>query len=76
MAIVDDLCGQQRALTAAVLAGAGQKSVSGAVGKWIAVHQNAVDRNRRLIDDLRKADAQDLAMLTVANRQIRVLSDD
>ena len=76
-AIVDDLYGQQRALTAAVIEGSGRKSVSGAVAKWVAAHQGAVDRTRRLIDDLRKADSQDLdlAMLTVANRQIRMLSD-
>ena len=51
--------------------------MSGAVDKWVTAHQGAVDRTRRLINDLRKVDAQDLelAMLTVANRQIRVLSD-
>ncbi|MCH7555691.1 MAG: hypothetical protein IIC08_06855, partial [Proteobacteria bacterium] len=52
----------------------GRASVSGAVDKWLDANQSLVARNQRLIDDLRKADIQDLAMLTVANRQIRVLA--
>ena len=76
MAIVDDLYGQQRTLTSAVLDGNGKGPVNGAVDKWIEAHKPAVERNQRLLDDLRKADTQDLAMLTVANRQIRVLASD
>ena len=73
-AIIDDLYGEQRVLTGAVLAAKGRTAVSGAVDKWLAANRSPVERNRRLIDDLRKADIQDLAMLTVANRQIRVLA--
>ena len=73
-AIIDDLYGEQRVLTGAVLAAKGRTSVSGAVDKWFDSNQSLVGRNQRLIDDLRKADNQDLAMLTVANRQIRVLA--
>ena len=74
-AIIDDLYGEQRVLTGAVLAAKGRTAVSGAVDKWFDANQSRVERNARLIDDLRKADIQDLAMLTVANRQIRVLAD-
>ena len=74
-AIIDDLYGEQRVLTGAVLAAKGRTAVSGAVDKWFDANQSRVARNQRLIDDLRKADIQDLAMLTVANRQIRVLAD-
>ncbi len=35
---------------------------------------SAVARNERLLADLQKAETQDLAMLTVGNRQIRVLA--
>ena len=76
MAIVDDLYGQQRALTAAALDGNGTGPVAGALDNWIEAHKPAVERNQRLLEDLGKADAQDLAMLTVANRQIRVLAAD
>ena len=75
-ATVDDLYGQQRALIAAVLDGNGKGPVNSAVDKWIEAHKPAVERNQRLLEDLRKDDVQDLAMLTVANRQIRVLAAD
>lgn len=73
-AIIDDLYSEQRTLTGTVLATKGRAIVSAAFDKWIAANQSLVDRNQRLIDDLRKSDHQDLAMLTVANRQIRVLA--
>ena len=73
-AIIDDLYGEQRVLTGAVLAAKGRAKLSAAVDKWIGANQSRVDRNQRLIEDLRKTDIQDLAMLTVANRQFRVLA--
>ncbi|MFQ5783478.1 MAG: NAD-glutamate dehydrogenase [Alphaproteobacteria bacterium] len=75
-AIVDDLYGQQRALTTAVLENNTKGSVDGAFDKWLAANESAVTRNARLLDDLHKADTLDLAMLTVANRQVRVLAAD
>ena len=73
-AIIDDLYGQQRVLTGAVLAAGGTAPVKGAVDAWIDAHGPAVARVRRLLNDLREAGTQDLAMLTVANRRIRVLA--
>ena len=73
-AIIDDLYGQQRVLTGAVLAAGGTTPVNGAVDAWIDAHGPAVARVRSLLNDLRKAGTQDLAMLTVANRRIRVLA--
>ena len=74
-AIIDDLYGQQRALTGAVLAAGGPAPVTGAVDAWIKANKPAVERNKRLLGDVRKADPQDVvAMLTVANWQIRVLA--
>ena len=52
----------------------GAAPVDDAVDKGVGANKPAVERNQRLLDDLRKADAQDIAMLTVANRQIRVLA--
>ncbi len=73
-AIVDELFGQQRALAAAVLEANGAGPPGGAVDNWIAANSAAVDRNDRLLADLRKEGSVDLAMLTVANRQIRALA--
>ncbi|MCH7930888.1 MAG: NAD-glutamate dehydrogenase [Proteobacteria bacterium] len=73
-AIIDDLYGQQRVLTTAVLENNGAAPVDDAVNKWVGANRSAVARNERLLADLRKAETQDLAMLTVANRQIRVLA--
>ena len=74
-ALVDDLYGQQRAITAAVLDTA-RGAVDGAVERWIGAHDAMVARNQQLIDDLRKADGIDLAMLTVADRQVRTLATE
>ncbi len=73
-AIVDDLYGQQRALTTAVLETNGTAPIDGAVDRWIAANHAAVHRNDQLLADLSKAETLDLAMLTVADRQIRVLA--
>ncbi|MCH7888863.1 MAG: NAD-glutamate dehydrogenase [Proteobacteria bacterium] len=73
-AIVDELYSQQRDLAAAVLEANGAGPPGGAVDNWIAAHRSAVERNERLLADLRKTGAIDLAMLTVANRQIRALA--
>ncbi len=76
MAIVDDLYGQQRALTAAVLETADGGPVDGALDKWLSANRSAVERNEQLLTDLKKVESLDLAMLTVASRQIRVLAAD
>ena len=73
-AIIDDLYGQQRNLAAAVLEANGAEPPGGAVDNWIAANRSAVDRNERLLADFRKTGALDLAMLTVANRQLRALA--
>ncbi len=73
-AIVDDLYSQQRALTTAVLEANGAGAVDGAVDEWVSAHRPVVERNEELLADLGKIESVDLAMLTVANRQIRVLA--
>jgi glutamate dehydrogenase len=57
-----------------VLEANGAGPPSGAVDNWVAANRSAVDRNEQLLADLRKAGALDLAMLTVANQQIRALA--
>ena len=73
-AVVDDLYAQQRALATAVIEVGGDGQADDAVEAWIAANRAAVDRNDRMIADLRKAGGVDLAMLTVAGRHIRALA--
>jgi glutamate dehydrogenase len=73
-AIIDDLYVQQRALTSSVIEANGDDAVDGAVNGWIDANRAAVGRNEQLLADMRKSGAVDIAMLAVANRQIRVLA--
>jgi glutamate dehydrogenase len=71
-ALVDDLTAQQGELTAALLA-AGQREGELAPD-WLKPRQRAVDRLDRLFADLRSLGVTDLAMLTVAARELRALA--
>ena len=70
-AIVDDLFAHQSALTVRVLESEGDESA--AVDAWIASRNLVVDRVEQLLAELRAQPAVDLAMLAVANRQLRGL---
>lgn len=73
-AIVEDLYAHQSVLTTRILeAGAGQAKP---VEKWIEGHRHAVNRLRALLEDLRAAASVDIAMLTVADHQLRGLTLD
>lgn len=73
-AAIDDLFGHQRELTRVVLAeGDGTKAGHEVVEAWADSHQRSCARCDQLIDELRGAGQIDLAMLTVANRQIRAM---
>ncbi|MSP68474.1 MAG: NAD-glutamate dehydrogenase, partial [Alphaproteobacteria bacterium] len=80
-AIVNDLFGRQRALTTVIIDGAdnrfdpasGRMALNGAVDHWSERNRATVERTKGLLDDLRSAGAFDLAMLALANRQIRGL---
>ena len=76
--IIDDSYGHQSALTNQVLdvAGGGKlgsKAAEGVIEVWIASRDGAVGRTVQLLDSLRESEAVDLAMLTVANGQLRGL---
>jgi glutamate dehydrogenase len=70
-ALVDDLYGQQMALTMRVVNGAGTDAE--AVERWAGENKVLLARNARLLADLRAQPGFDLAMLAVANRQMRDL---
>jgi glutamate dehydrogenase len=80
-AIVDDLYTHQRDLTARVLATNGQPvaasetgdGIAAMIDSWIAARGPALAQTDALLADLRKAGSIDLAMLAVANRQLRNL---
>ncbi len=70
-AIVDDLYGQQTALTMRVVESAG--AAEAAVENWATDNEMIMARNAQLLSDLRAQPGFDLAMLAVANRQMRDL---
>ena len=70
-AIIDDLYGQQLALTIRVVETAG--SGADATEIWAAENPNIISRNAQLFTDLRTQPGMDLAMLAVANRRMREL---
>jgi glutamate dehydrogenase len=73
-AIIDDLYGHQFTLARAVIA-AGAMDAEG-IEAWARQRDAAVAPAAKLIEDLKLAGAPDLAMLAVANRQLRALAGD
>jgi glutamate dehydrogenase len=71
-ALLDDLATQQAELAASLLA-AGQRDAEPAPD-WLAPRQRAVECLDRLFADLRGQGHPDLAMLTVAARELRALA--
>jgi glutamate dehydrogenase len=73
-AIVDDFYGHQSELVAAVLNG---KPADGGLDDmletWADQRRPQLSRNAQLLQELRSSGAPDLAMLAVANRQIKAI---
>jgi len=73
-AIVDDLYGQQRALTLAVLKGSeAGTNADERIAAWIEANKTRMTRALDTLDELRRDAPFDLAKLAVANRQVRAL---
>jgi glutamate dehydrogenase len=73
-AIVDDLYGHQSALTASVLNGVNADAgAAEVIDVWAAERQSIVARTEQLMAELNAAGNPDLAMLAVANRQLKSL---
>jgi glutamate dehydrogenase len=74
-AIIDDLYGHQRDLTAAVLAESkargGRQKAAEAIESWRAARAVTVQRIDQLFADLRQVGKIELSMLAVANRALR-----
>ena len=75
-AIVDDLYGHQGALTSRVVNGSGKLDAPGAnIDIWSEGRRPLVARTDQLLGELQAAGTPDLAMLAVANRQLRAMVD-
>ena len=72
-ALGDDLAQLQRAITQAVLQ-SGTGTVADMLAQWEAQNGDALDRARRQLAELADAPAADLAMLSVALRELRNLA--
>jgi glutamate dehydrogenase len=80
-ALRDDLYSEQRELTADVLKregadrGADDRDAEALIEAWLADNRSPVERTRSILSDLKEADTLDIAMLSVALREIRNLSE-
>ena len=72
-ALWEDLHNEQRALAADVLRESGNGPVPERVGAWIAHNAEPVERCLQVLADVKAGSAYDLAMLSVAVREIRNL---
>jgi len=76
-AIVDDLYGNQSELTSRVIEGLAELSAGdGAIDNWAEQRRPQVLRSEQLVAELQAGGAPDLAMLAVANRQLRSMVSD
>src|SRR4030095_6754145 len=80
-ALRDDLYSEQRELTAEVLKrgtedpGAKDRDAEALIEAWLADNRSTVERARSILSDLKEAEILDIAMLSVALREIRNLSE-
>ena len=72
-AVVDDLFNYQSVLASRVIAESNGSRDGDPVDRWLAARGRVVDRIDQVMTDVRSAPAVDLAMLTVATRQLRAL---
>jgi glutamate dehydrogenase len=72
-AVVDDLFNYQSVLASRVISEANGARDGDPVDRWLAARGRVVDRIDQTMTDVRSAPAVDLAMLTVATRQLRAL---
>jgi glutamate dehydrogenase len=73
-ALRDDVAGLQRALTMDVLCGADAGAAADArLAAWESAHRAARERAAKVVDEVRSAAKPDLAMISVALRELRNL---
>ncbi len=72
-AVIDDLFGHQSELTQRIMDVVGNGEVNGVIDDWADGRKPQVERTRQLLGELKTAGTPDLAMLAVANRQLKSL---
>ncbi|GLQ05026.1 NAD-glutamate dehydrogenase [Sneathiella chinensis] len=70
-AIIDDLYGQQRALTSSVFSHADGHQGRAALEFWGKLNDNSIQRSRDLMEEFRATGGVDIAKLAFANRHFR-----
>jgi glutamate dehydrogenase len=74
-AMLDDLSGLQRTITADVLTGGTESaSTDTLIGAWQNRNRRAIERATQLMGELRVAESTDASMLSVALRELRALA--
>jgi glutamate dehydrogenase len=74
VAVTDDFYGHQRELTTRILSAAAKANGADPIEAWSSTRGPAVHRAESLVADLRQSGTAGLAMLAVANRQLRSLT--
>jgi glutamate dehydrogenase len=75
-ALRDDLYSEQRELTAEVLRpGTEDGDAETLIDHWVKENRSPVERTNAILSDLKEAEGLDIAMLSVALREIRNLSE-
>ncbi|MDA8230213.1 MAG: NAD-glutamate dehydrogenase [Magnetospirillum sp.] len=74
-AMIEDLYGHQRDITARVASGAAGSPAADALAAWVEANGGTVRRTDALLGEIRAAAHVDLAMLAVANRQLRAVGE-
>jgi glutamate dehydrogenase len=74
VAVTDDFYGHQRDLTTRILAAVAKSNGADPIEAWTSARGPAVHRATSLVADLRQSGSAGLAMLAVANRQLRSLT--
>jgi glutamate dehydrogenase len=75
-ALRDDLYSEQRELTAEVLRpGTEDRDAGALIDSWMEENRSSVERANTILTDLKEAEGIDIAMLSVALREIRNLSE-
>ena len=72
--IRDDLTWQQRALTIALLQSESEDPLDQQLDDWLQQHQALVSRWQGMLAEIRNASSQEMAMFTVANRELMDLA--
>jgi glutamate dehydrogenase len=75
-ALRDDLYSEQRELTAEVLRpGTADRDAETLIDSWMEENRSSVERTNAILADLKEAERLDIAMVSVALREIRNLSE-